>query len=86
VLLSNAVEDTWANPAGQFEVLQGADPVYRLLGVQGLGAKQMPETDKLLDSRLGYYIRPGKHSMTAGDWKVFLDFADKHFGKPGGGQ
>ena len=31
VLFSNAVEDTWANPDGQFEVLQAADPVYRLL-------------------------------------------------------
>ena len=83
VLFSNAVEDTWANPEGQFQVLQATDQVYRFLGVEGLGAKQMPEPGKLLDSRLGYYIRPGKHSMTAGDWKVFLDFADKHFGKPG---
>ena len=32
-------------------------------------------------SKLGYYIRPVKHSMTREDWKVFLDFADKHFGK-----
>ena len=80
VLLSNAVEDTWANPAGQFEMLRAADPVYRLLGAEGLGAQQIPETGKLLDSRLGYYIRPGKHSMTREDWKVFLDFADKQFG------
>jgi hypothetical protein len=80
VLLSNAVEDTWANPAGQFEMLLAADPVYRLLGAGGLGAQQIPETGKLLDSTLGYYIRPGKHSMTGEDWKVFLDFADKQFG------
>jgi hypothetical protein len=78
VLLANAVEDQWANPQGQFEMLQAADPVYRLLGVEGLAAKQMPETGKLINSTLGYYIRPGKHSMTDGDWKVFLDFADKH--------
>ena len=82
VLFSNAVEDNWANPSGQFEVLQAADPVYRLLGAGGLEAKRMPEPGKLIDSKLGYYIRPGKHSMTKGDWKVFLDFADKHFGKP----
>jgi hypothetical protein len=82
VLFSNAVEDTWANPAGQFEVLLAADPVYRFLGVEGLGAKQMPAPRKLLNSRLGYYIRPGKHSMTREDWKVFLDFADRHLGKP----
>ena len=83
VLLSNAVEDTWANPAGQFEMLRAADPVYRLLGTDGLGAQQIPETGKLLDSTLGYYIRPGKHSMTREDWKIFLDFADKHFGESG---
>jgi hypothetical protein len=83
VLLSNAVEDEWANPSGQFKMLELADPVYRLLGVEGLRARRMPEPGKLIDSKLGYYIRPGKHSMTKDDWKIFLDFADKHFGKPG---
>ena len=81
VLFSNAAEDQWANPAGQFEVLQAADPVYRFLGAGGLEAKQMPELGRLIDSKLGYFIRPGKHSMTKEDWKVFLDFADQHFGK-----
>jgi hypothetical protein len=78
VLLSNAVEDTWANPAGQFDVLRAAEPVYRLLGAGGLDAKAMPEPGKLVKSRLGYFIRPGKHSMTAEDWKAFLAFADAH--------
>lgn len=80
VLLPNAIEDTWANPAGQFEMLRAADRVYRFLGAGGLEASQMPETGKLVNSTLGYYIRPGKHSMTKEDWKVFLDFADKHLG------
>ncbi len=77
VLFSNAVEDTWANPAGQFEVLRGADPVYRLHGVRGLEYDVMPEPGRLLFGRLGYYIRPGKHSMTRQDWHAFLDFADR---------
>jgi hypothetical protein len=77
VLFTNAVEDEWANPSGQFDVLKAATPVYRLLGVEGLTADRMPEPNKLIDSRLGYYIRPGKHSMTREDWTVFLDFADK---------
>jgi hypothetical protein len=81
VLFTNAIEDQWANPSGQFEVLKAADGVYRLLGVEGLGAKVMPETNTLLPSRLGYWIRPGQHSMTRADWKVFLDFADKNLGK-----
>ena len=86
VLFSNAVKDTWANPVGQFEVLKAADPVYRFLKAGGLDAREMPPPGKLVDSTLGYYIRPGGHSMTKGDWKVFLDFADKHLGKPAEGK
>jgi len=81
VLFSNAVEDQWANPNGQFEVLQTADPVYRFLKAGGLEAKTVPPLGQLVKSKLGYYIRPGKHSMTSGDWEVFLEFADAHFGR-----
>ncbi|MDR3638765.1 MAG: acetylxylan esterase [Isosphaeraceae bacterium] len=81
VLFTNAVEDQWANPEGQFQVLKAADPVYRFLGAGGLDADEMPKTGRLIDSTLGYHIRPGKHSMGREDWKVFLDFADKQFGK-----
>ena len=82
VLFTNAKEDTWANPDGQFEVLQSADPVYRFLGAGGLEAKKPPEIGVLVDSKLGYWIRDGKHSMTRDDWKVFLDYSDKQLGKP----
>ena len=78
VLFANAVKDQWANPAGQFEVLKAAEPAYRFLGVDGLDAETMPEPGKLIASTLGYYIRPGVHSMTTGDWKIFLDYADKN--------
>ena len=81
VLLTNAVEDSWANPQGQFQMLQAAEPVYRLLGAGGLDAQEMPPTGKLIESTLGYHIRPGGHSMGKEDWKIFLAFADKHLGK-----
>ncbi|MBI3417429.1 MAG: acetylxylan esterase [Verrucomicrobia bacterium] len=81
VLFSNALEDQWANPNGQFAILQATSPVYRFLGVEGLDAKSVPPLRKLVDSRLGYYIREGKHSMTADDWEVFMNFADRHFAK-----
>ena len=54
----------------QREVLKAADPVYRFLGVEGLESKRLPAVGKLLDSRLGYFIRPGKHSMTEADWEL----------------
>jgi len=81
VLFSAAEGDQWANPAGQFEVLKAAEPVYRFLGADGLDAKTMPPLGQLVSSRLGYYIREGKHSMTADDWRVFMDYADKQFGR-----
>ena len=81
VLFSAAEGDQWANPAGQFQVLQAADPVYRFLGAEGLAAKEMPPQRQLVDSRLGYYIREGKHSMTADDWTVFMNFADGQWRK-----
>jgi hypothetical protein len=80
VLFSCAEGDQWSNPAGQFEVLQGANPVYQLLGAKGLTATTVPPFGQLADGgRLGYYIREGRHSMTADDWRVFLNFADKQW-------
>jgi len=59
-----------------FDVLRAADAVYRLLSVEGLRVKEMPSLRQLVDSRLGYYIREGKHSMTADDWRMFLAYGD----------
>jgi hypothetical protein len=82
VLFSNAVEDRWANPDCQFEMLKAADPVYRLLNAGGLEATEMPKPRQFVNSKLGYFLRPGTHSMNREDWGVFLDFADKQLGKP----
>ncbi|MCS7047461.1 MAG: acetylxylan esterase, partial [Gemmataceae bacterium] len=78
VLFTNAVQDTWANPDGQFEVLRAADPVYRFLGAGGLEAKTRPPLGILSDGTLGYWIRDGQHSMTRDDWRIFRQFAAKH--------
>ena len=79
VLLSNATGDQWADPSGQFTVLQAAEPVYRLLKAGGCDATVMPPEGQLVASKLGYYIRPGKHAMLAADWLVFMQFADQQF-------
>jgi hypothetical protein len=79
VLISAATDDQHANPAGQFDVAKAAAPVYRMLGAGGLDAHQMPSAGTLIKSRLGYYLRSGKHSTTPEDWKAFLDYADRVF-------
>jgi hypothetical protein len=33
--------------------------------------------NELLNTRLGYFIRPGKHAMTTPDWNVYFQFTDK---------
>lgn len=78
VLMTNAEEDQWANPSGQFDVLRAAAPAYELYDVaKPVVADKMPATGTLAAERLGYFIRTGKHSMTPADWKVYLEFADK---------
>ena len=77
VLFTNAAEDLWANPSGQFEVLKAANPTYKLFGEEGITAEKMPGTNELIASRLGYWIRPGKHAMSPPDWKTYMDYADK---------
>ena len=51
--------------------------MYALFGAAPNLPEQHPASGELLAERLGYYIRPGKHSMTTADWKVWLDYADK---------
>jgi hypothetical protein len=82
VLFTNGRADTWINPAGQFEVMRAAAPVYRLLGAGNFTAEELPPDGRSPEGALGYYLRPGGHSLLREDWKVFLDFADQHLGRP----
>lgn len=80
-LVCSAEEDRWADPRGEFLSTLHADPVYRLLGVEGLEADEMPKVDEPVLSRLGYVIRAGKHDMTQLDWQRYIEFADRHVRK-----
>lgn len=81
VLASNAVEDVWANPSGQWEVMKAAGEVYALYGERELPAGEVPAVGKLFAGRLGYFVRQGGHAMTGEDWAVWLEYADRHLKK-----
>ena len=83
VLISSAEEDQWADPKGEFLAGKAAEPVYRLLGTDGLKLAEWPAPaeDSLSLGTIGYRIRPGKHDVLPSDWEAYMNFADHHFGR-----
>jgi len=81
VLLGTGSLDTWSDPKGEFLAATAADPVFRLLGTDGLGgAAEMPPLDQPILHRIGFLYRTGEHQITPYAWDVFLKFADMNFG------
>ena len=78
VLVASATGDRWADPEGEFLALKAANSVYGLLGTDILTSEKIPSENTLIGNTQGYHIRPGKHGVGRADWKVFMDFADKH--------
>ena len=79
VYVYSGVEDTWADPRGEYLSAYHASEVYRLLGKKGLSSESSPPVgEAIIESDVGYHIREGGHSIQMFDWQRFLDFADYH--------
>lgn len=63
LICTDALNDRWANPAGNRATSQAADQVFRLLGARNKNA---------------LHFRSGGHDLLPADWKAILDFADWH--------
>jgi hypothetical protein len=78
VYVASAAEDLWADPRGEFVSAKDAEPVYRLLGKEGLPVDDMPVVNHPVAGTIGYHVRSGKHDVTEFDWEQYLNFADSH--------
>jgi len=75
-------EDLWAGPDEELLSCQLATPVYELYGLPGLIAEDTIQVGKAYqEGTIAYHRSPGPHSLTADDWKLYLDFADKYLKK-----
>jgi hypothetical protein len=77
--LSTGSEDRWSDPKGELLAAVAAEPVYRLLGKQGLGTDQMPPAEQPIMHTIGYHMHAGGHGATPYDWKQYLKFMKLHF-------
>ena len=79
VYVASGIEDTWADPRGEYASAYHATEVYRLLGKKGLSSGKLPALGEAInDGHVGYHIREGGHSVELYDWQRFMDFADRH--------
>jgi len=76
--VASSAQDRGADPKGEFLSIRHADPVYQLLGRNGLGVTDMPPIDQPVHGDgLAYHVRAGNHDITLYDWVQFMDFADR---------
>lgn len=78
VYVASAVEDTWADPKGEYLGLYYAGPVFELFGKKPLPSDAMPLLNQPVMTDVAYHIRSGKHDVTDYDWEQYIKFADSH--------
>ncbi len=81
IYIASAVEDTWADPKGEFLSGLNAQPVYDLFGLKGYNVTEQPPIDAPIGDFIAYHLRTGKHDVTRYDWEQYLKFAQRHFKK-----
>ncbi|MBE6287702.1 MAG: acetylxylan esterase [Mediterranea massiliensis] len=79
IYIASAEDDNWSDQRGEFLGGKGAESVYALYGLPGIGTEEMPPLDTpFMDGPIAYHIRKGPHAVLPFDWEQFLTFADRY--------
>jgi hypothetical protein len=78
VLLQTGSTDSWSDPKGEFLAAVAAEPVYKLLGKDGLDTDVWPAAKQPILHDIGYYMHEGGHGMVPTDWAIYIEFLKKH--------
>jgi len=79
VYIASAQRDLEADPYGEFLAAKNASTIYKLFGLIGLQAEELPPVNTSIMGNIGYHIRSGCHGIKRFDWIQFIRFADKTF-------
>ena len=74
LLLQTGSTDNWSDPKGEFLAAVAAEPVYKLLGKNGLGTTTWPAAKQPIFHDISYYMHEGGHGMVASDWDIYVQF------------
>ena len=80
--VSSASEDTWADPAKEYESLRRAGEIYGLYGLPHLDGPMPPPETPVTKGATAYHSRVGEHGCRYYDWDQYLAFMARSFGAP----
>jgi len=69
-------DDTYAPPQMMLSSLKKSCPAFALYGAKNLPAEDF--SGKTFSGDVGYHVKEAPHSIDSRDWKLFMDFAEKH--------
>lgn len=78
--VTSGSEDSWSDPAAEWLGTKEGAAAWKLFDDAVTLDKQPAPGEAVHDHRIGYHQRKGGHDLTAWDWRLFMQFLDRHDG------